>query len=83
MCQILTVDIDVNDDDNNEKSLSQLARVDSMQFVGCQCYGKCQNNKYFCFKNKQTCENLCKHKSSRVCLNKIFKRDTNLRTRRK
>ena len=81
----MNIDIDVNDDDDdddsNEKSLSQLARVDSMQFVGCQCYGKCQNNKYFCFNNKQTCGYLCKYKSSRVCLNKI--RDANLRTRRK
>ena len=77
ICPNLNVDMENNNDNENNNdtylSLRKLARLDSINFVGCKCYGKCQNNKCFCFKNKRFCGNLCKHKcSSNICLNIKF-----------
>ena len=85
VCPNLNVNFNIDDteEDKSEKSLRQLARLDSMKHVGCQCYGKCLNNKCFCFKNKRSCGNLCKHKTNRGCLNKNYKRENNLRSKRK
>ena len=82
VCQNLNVDIDLNSNDD-EKSLRQLAKLDSMKFVGCQCFGMCQNKKCFCFKNKRTCGKLCRHKSTRACLNNNTFKRKDLRVREK
>ena len=74
ICSNLNIDID---DENSEKylSLRQLARLDALKFVGCKCYGKCQNNKCFCYKNNRECGSLCKHKcTSDICLNRKIKK---------
>ena len=84
VCPNLSISMNDNNDDDDEStslSLRQLARLDSIKFVGCKCFGKCQNNKCFCYKHKRLCSNVCKHKqTSDICLNKKFEKT--IRTRR-
>ena len=77
-CPNLNIDIG----DNNEYiSLRTLAKLDCIRFIGCKCYGRCQNKVCFCFKNKKLCGNFCKHKArTSICLNTIFKKE--IKTRR-
>ena len=58
-------------DDNNERvSLRSLVKLDCSKFVGCKCYGVCQNNICFCYKLKKKCGNYCKHRKNDRCLNR-------------
>ena len=85
ICPNLNVEL-INDINNNNLllSLREAARLEAMKFVGCQCYGRCQNNKCFCFKHNKHCGSLCKHKcTSDICLNKIFSNKKLLREKRK
>ena len=70
----------INNDDETFISLRQVARLDCIQFVGCKCYGKCQNRVCFCFKNNKLCGSFCKHKGSdTVCINTRFKKTVQIR----
>ena len=82
VCPNLNIDININEEIKS-LSLREIARLDSIKFVGCQCHGRCQNKRCFCFRNNRACGNLCKHKCcSDICLNKIFEKKM-LRTRTK
>ena len=84
ICPNLNVDVDDDNDDETSLSLRKLARLDAINFVGCKCYGKCQNKKCFCYKNKRLCSKQCKHKStSNICLNVNFEKVISTRSRRK
>ena len=67
------LNICLNDDDNNDHfiTLRELVRLDCAKFVGCKCFGKCQNRVCFCYKLGKICDSFCKHKGSNtLCMNK-------------
>ena len=84
ICLNLNVNIEEEEEDEKKKlSLRQVAKLDCVNFVGCRCYGRCQNNKCFCYKHKKLCGNLCTHlRLADDCFNKVFKKTVHTRTRK-
>ena len=87
-CPNLSIDISYDDDDDDDDDdnnvflpIRKLAKLDCINFVGCKCSGKCQNNVCFCFRVKKLCGKFCKHKHSTTCTNKLMsKRETKRRS---